>query len=107
MPLCEYTTEMELFIAEDSDSLSSLEERITSAVQLVRSLRDQNTELQKKLEAVTVERDAAIVNLSQFKQGTLETEKVKAELDQLKGERKHVRNRIEKLLGQMDLLGNQ
>ena len=32
---------------------------------------------------------------------------VKAELDQLKGERKHVRNRIEKLLGQMDLLGNQ
>ena len=77
---------MELFIAEDSDSLSSLEERITSAVQLVRSLRDQNTELQKKLEAVTVERDAAIVNLSQFKQGTLETEKVKAELDQLKGE---------------------
>ena len=94
-------------MAEDSDPLSSLEERITRAVQMVRSLRDQNSELQKKLEGVTVERDAAIVNLSQFKQGTLEAEKIKAELDLLKGERKHVRNRIEKLLGQMDLLGNQ
>ena len=98
---------MELFIAEDSDSLASLEERITRAVQLVRTLRDQNTDLQRKLESVTTERDAALANLSKSKHADAEAEKYKAELDQLKGERKHVRNRIEKLLGQMDLLGNQ
>jgi FtsZ-binding cell division protein ZapB len=98
---------MELFIAEDSDSLSSLEERITRAVQLVRTLRDQNAELQKKLESVTTERDAALANLSKSKNADLEAEKYKAELDQMKTERKHVRSRIEKLLGQMDLLANQ
>ncbi len=94
-------------MAEDSDSLASLEERITRAVQLVRSLREQNADLQKKLEAATQERDAALVSLSKSKHSDLEAEKFKAELDQLKSERKHVRNRIEKLLGQMDLLGNQ
>jgi FtsZ-binding cell division protein ZapB len=98
---------MELFIAEDSDSLASLEERITRAVQLVRTLRDQNAELQRKLESVTTERDAALANLSRAKTSDAEAEKYKAELEQLKGERKHVRNRIEKLLGQMDLLSNQ
>jgi ubiquinone biosynthesis protein UbiJ len=98
---------MELFMAEDSDSLASLEERITRAVQMVRALRDQNGELQKKLDAATTERDAALANLAQMKQGGLEAEKYKMELDHLKSERKHVRTRIEKLLGQMDLLGNQ
>ena len=94
-------------MAEDSDSLASLEERITRAVQLVMSLREQNTDLQKKLDAATKERDAALASVVQAKQTGVEAEKVKAELDQLKSERKHVRTRIEKLLGQMDLLGNQ
>lgn len=98
---------MELFIAEDSDALASLEERITRAVTLVRTLRDQSAELQKKLESVTTERDAALANLSKSKHADAEAEKYKAELDHMKSERKHVRNRIEKLLGQMDLLGNQ
>lgn len=105
---------MELFIAEDSDSLASLEERITRAVQLVRSLREQNAELQKKLEAalgerdsLKAERDAALSAAAHAKQSGAEADKYKAELDQLKQERRQVRTRIEKLLGQMDLLSNQ
>jgi len=97
---------MELFMAEDSDSLASLEERITRAVQLVRALREQNADLQKRLDAVTAERDAALATASQAKQAAGDLDKQKTELEQLKNERKQVRNRIEKLLGQMDLLGN-
>ncbi len=62
------------------DSLDSLEERITRAVDLVTSLRAE------KAEAIA-ERDA-----------------VRQELDDLRSERKQVRTRIEKLLGQLDLL---
>jgi uncharacterized coiled-coil DUF342 family protein len=105
---------MELFMAEDSDSLASLEERITRAVQLVMSLREQNAELHRKLESAVQERDSlkaerdnALGSIAQYKQSSVEGEKYKAELDQLKNERRNVRNRIEKLLGQMDLLGNQ
>ncbi len=94
-------------MAEDSDSLSSLEERITRAVQLVMSLREQNADLAKKLDAAVKERDAALASIASAKHANMEAEKYKTELDQLKTERKHVRNRIEKLLGQMDLLGNQ
>ena len=98
---------MELFMAEDSDSLASLEERITRAVQLVRTLREENGNLRKKLDAASQERDVALASLSQHKQSNLEAEKLKAELDQLKTDRKQVRTRIEKLLGQMDLLSGQ
>ena len=92
-------------MAEESDSLSSLEERITRAVQLVRTLREQNGELQKKLESVSTERDAALTNLAKAKHADADAEKYKAELDQLKAERKHVRSRIEKLADIMDQLG--
>ena len=65
---------------QELDSLDSLEERITRAVDLVASLRAE------KAEAIA-ERDA-----------------VRQELDDLRSERKQVRTRIEKLLGQLDLL---
>ena len=92
-------------MAEESDSLSSLEERITRAVQLVRTLREQNGELQKKLESVSTERDAALTNLAKAKHADGEVEKLRGELDQLKSERKNVRGRIEKLADMMDQLG--
>ena len=105
---------MELFQTEDSDSLASLEDRITRAVQLVRSRREQNADLQKKRDVVAgerdalkAERDAAVANAAQAKLSGAEAEKYKAEIEQLKQERKQVRTRIEKLLGQMDLLSNQ
>ncbi len=65
---------------QELDSLASLEERITRAVELVMTLRGEKADLE-------AQRDAAI-----------------QELDELRSERKQVRTRIEKLLGQMDLL---
>jgi FtsZ-binding cell division protein ZapB len=69
------------------DSLAHLEERITRAVELVSQLRAQNAELQDRLTAAIADRDAT-----------------QAELVELRSERKNVRTRIEKLLGQMELL---
>ena len=65
---------------QELDALASLEERITRAVELVVTLRAEKVDLE-------AQRDAAI-----------------QELDELRSERKQVRTRIEKLLGQMDLL---
>jgi len=65
---------------QEPDALASLEERITRAVELVTTLRAEKADAE-------AQRDAAI-----------------HELDELRSERKQVRTRIEKLLGQMDLL---
>ena len=65
---------------QELDALSSLEERITRAVELVTTLRAEKADME-------AQRDAAI-----------------QELNELRSERKQVRTRIEKLLGQMDLL---
>jgi len=65
---------------QEPDALASLEERITRAVELVTTLRAEKADAE-------AQRDAAI-----------------QELDELRSERKQVRTRIEKLLGQMDLL---
>jgi FtsZ-binding cell division protein ZapB len=72
---------------QELDSLGHLEERITRAVELVSALRAEKTGLESQLASAIAERDA-------FRQ----------ELDDLRSERKQVRTRIEKLLGQMDLL---
>lgn len=69
------------------DSLANLEERITLAVELVSGLRAKNAELETRLAAAIAEAGA-----------------VRQELDDLRAERRQVRTRIEKLLGQMDLL---
>jgi FtsZ-binding cell division protein ZapB len=72
---------------KELDSLAHLEERITRAVELVSGLRARNAELEERLAAAVGEASAA-----------------RQELEELRSERKHVRTRIEKLLGQMDLL---
>jgi FtsZ-binding cell division protein ZapB len=72
---------------KELDSLAHLEDRITRAVELVSQLRAQNAELQERLTAAIADRDAT-----------------QAELVELRSERKNVRTRIEKLLGQMELL---
>ncbi|MCU1338552.1 MAG: hypothetical protein JWO19_4133 [Bryobacterales bacterium] len=64
----------------DDDALATLEERIHRTVELVSTLRN--------------ERDAAVAD----------AQKLRQELEDLRSQRKQVRVRIEKLLGQMDLL---
>jgi FtsZ-binding cell division protein ZapB len=80
--------------APDQDSLFDLEERIRRTVELVATLR--------------AERDAALAERDQARNAagssTAELQKLRQEVEELRGERKHVRTRIEKLLGQMDLL---
>ena len=72
---------------QELDSLGHLEERITRAVELVTSLRAEKSALESQLASAIADRDS-----------------VRQELDDLRSERKQVRTRIEKLLGQMDLL---
>jgi predicted nuclease with TOPRIM domain len=86
---------------EETDSLTSLEERIHRAVQLVSQLRQEKEGVQKQLEAVLAEKEAVIQSATELQ---AQLNSVSEELDSLKSERKQVRTRIEKLLGQMDLL---
>lgn len=68
-------------VEQETDSLAGLEDRIVKAVQLVQRLRQ--------------EKDAALK----------ENVRLNEELEALRSERKQVRGRIEKLLGQIDTLG--
>jgi len=73
---------------EEVDSLSSLEERIQRAVQWVGQLRH--------------EKQAAVEAAAAAK---ADAERLAQEVKTLQAERKQVRSRIEKLLGQIDQLG--
>jgi len=74
-------------VEQESDSLSSLEERITLAVQLMGRLRK--------------EKEAALQEAAEAK---AESARLADEVRTLQTERKQVRSRIEKLLGQIDQL---
>jgi FtsZ-binding cell division protein ZapB len=78
----------------EEDALDSLEERIHRTVELVTALR--------------AERDAALAELDRVRKASgsaiTEAQKLRQELEGLRSERKQVRTRIEKLLGQMELL---
>ena len=71
----------------ESDSLSSLEDRIHLALELVVRLRK--------------EKEAA---LGEAAEARVEKERLAEEVKALQAERKQVRTRIEKLLGQIDQL---
>ena len=91
------------FELEGTESLSHLEERIVRAVEMVTKLREDNSTLQRQLSEALAERDKAA---REAKEAMLLASKSSQELDSLRGERKQVRTRIEKLLGQMDLLSS-
>lgn len=74
---------------QELDALAGLEERITRAIDLVASLRQEKADLESQLSSAASERDS-----------------LRQELADLRSERKQVRTRIEKLIGQMDLLSN-
>jgi chromosome segregation ATPase len=71
------------------DALASLEDRIQQAVQLVGRLRQ--------------EKEAALVQAAEAR---AEVGRLTDEIAALQAERKQVRTRIEKLLEQIDQLGN-
>ena len=71
------------------DALASLEDRIQQAVQLVSRLRQ--------------EKEAALVQAAEAR---AEVGRLTDEIAALQAERKQVRTRIEKLLEQIDQLGN-
>ena len=76
----------------EADSLASLEDRIRRAVELVAQLRAERY-------AAFLERDAARNGAGA---ALSEMQKLRDEVEEMRGERKQVRARIEKLLGQMD-----
>lgn len=74
-------------IEEEVDSLSSLEDRIQQAIQVVARLRK--------------EKEAALEDAAAAK---AEVAKLQEQVKHLQNDRKQVRTRIEKLLGQIDQL---
>jgi chromosome segregation ATPase len=74
-------------VPQESDSLSSLEERIQRAIQLVARLRQ--------------EKEAAVAEAAEAR---ADAQRMADELKSLQAERKQVRGRIERLLEQIDEL---
>ncbi|HEY7211542.1 MAG TPA: cell division protein ZapB [Bryobacteraceae bacterium] len=102
-------------VQEGIDTLASLEERITRAVQAISTLRNENSRLQEQLKAAQERADAASGELEHAQALSAEFQKensaleqkisqLSQEVDTMKGERKQVKTRIEKLLNQLDLL---
>ncbi|HYZ83396.1 MAG TPA: cell division protein ZapB [Bryobacteraceae bacterium] len=88
-------------VTEDTDSLASLEERINRAVQLVSQLRREKEGLEKHITSLEAEKTAVEEQVIELQ---ARNESLTEEISGLRSERKQVRTRIEKLLGQMDLL---
>lgn len=86
---------------EDADALGSLEERILRAVELVQQLRQEKEAADKAAAASKADEEVALSMAEELK---AENTRLLEELETLREERKQVRSRIERLLGQMDSL---
>jgi chromosome segregation ATPase len=86
---------------DEIDSLHGLEDRILKAVDLIQKLKEENRSLREQLKDSEAEVRKVTAALEGFQSATSSSEK---ELDLLRSERKQIKNRIEKLLGQMDRL---
>jgi FtsZ-binding cell division protein ZapB len=91
----------------EAAALDDLEERIRRAVELVTALRAERDAALADAGAARKAATAALAEAERLRQQAAESENLRAELEGLRSERKHVRVRIEKLLGQMDLLSGQ
>ena len=99
---------METVNEEEIDTLPTLEQRIQRAVEVLNSLRSEQQDLTQQLAAARDERDRTLHDLEETRKqlSTSETqvEQLSQDVAHLREERKQVKGRIEKLLGQMDLL---
>lgn len=93
----------DLLRTEETDSLAALEERILRAVEMVSTLREEKQALQKELEDALEAKESARRDADHAR---ADLTRLNEELASLQSERKQVRTRIEKLLGQMDLLSS-
>jgi chromosome segregation ATPase len=87
--------------AEGTDALADLEERIVRAVQLVNQLRQEKDATEARLETALSGKQAAEKTIGELEEQNLV---LMEEVETLRNERKDVRTRIEKLLGQVDQL---
>lgn len=94
-------------VESESDALAALEERIRRAVELVAALRAERDEALAAAETAHKQATTAMAEIARLKEAEGEAGQLRQELDSLRSERKQVRTRIEKLLGQMDLLSGQ
>ena len=88
---------------EDADTLGSLEERILRAVELVGALRREKEAAEVRAQEADAALEAARKSATDLE---AENSRLTQELETLRGERKQVRSRIEKLLGQLDTLAS-
>lgn len=94
---------MELLRDQEVDSLSTLEERIVQAIELVARLRKEKDAALAERDAARAERDAVLREASS---GREQTAGLSREIDELREERKQIRGRIERLLDQIGALNN-
>jgi len=89
-------------VPQESDSLSSLEERIQRAVQLVARLRQEKEAAVAEAAEARAETERLIEEVRALQGERGETERLTEEVRALQAERKQVRGRIERLLEQID-----
>ena len=99
---------METVNEEEIDTLATLEQRIQRAVEVLNSLRTEQQDLTQQLAAARDERDRTLHDLEETRKqltaSEAQVERLSQDVAHLREERKQVKGRIEKLLGQMDLL---
>ena len=91
---------------EETDSLASLEERITRAIELVTQLRQERDTALRRADSLAAELAEHESAASEKAELEAQNARLLEEIASLKSERRQVRTRIEKLLGQMDLLSS-
>lgn len=92
---------METLREEDIDSLGSLEERVLKTVELVSELREERDIIMRDLEAALASKEESVRQSNELRE---EVARLNAELESLQAEHKQVKSRIQKVLGQLDML---
>jgi uncharacterized coiled-coil DUF342 family protein len=93
---------METAREEELDSLASLEERILKTVELVSELREERDIVMRDLEAAIASKEQTSRQLAELQD---EHRQLQDELEGLRTEHRNVKSRIQKVLGQLDVLG--
>jgi hypothetical protein len=88
-------------VALSADDFSALEERIVRAVELVRKERAGRIEAEERAAQAEARASQAEARVGEE---TAHVERLEHDIKQLRGERDHVRQRVEKLLKQLDEL---